>query len=923
MNYMIQKALLATVLLLGIPTWIYAQSAAELITEARQYLEKGQINAGVIQLKNALKEEPTNAEARYLLGMAYLRSGDVPAAEKELSRARDLDWAREKVLIPLGRLLLAQRQFQRVLDEFDIADNDTDDLRSDIFSLRGSAEFGLGNSAPAQDYFQKALELAPEQVESLLGMAQIELTKREYANAADYIGKAITANENRVESWLAKAKLHSLQRQHAEALDAYNRALTLQSNNIIGLLGRAESQIALGDFDQAMTDAENVRKVQPRHPQANFIRAQVFLNKQDNDSAETALNQVLRLIPDHKPSQLLLGSLHYNKGNLAQAEDFLSRFVNALPQHLPARKLLAATQMKMRNPKEAVETLSAVANSAENQQDAQYLALLGSAFLQSGDYNSGSRYLQQATEIAPDVSAIRTQLALSHLATGNTSEAVSELESAVDMGQDLIQADVLLALTHLRNRDTEKALATAAELVQKRPDDPMPLNLLGVAYMATGDDAKARQTFEDVLALQGDYTSALVNLARLDLKENKLAEAQKRYQQILDNDSKNLQAILGLADLASRAGRQDEFIQWLERAWEANPEAYGTGAQLVRLYLQKGDSVKALSMARELHNKSPKTPVVQHALGLALIGTGDSIGAQKSFKDLTENSPKSAEAWYLLGAAQIRNKQNQRALRSFDKAIMLKPEHLPSQVSKAELLILGNQYDSALESAHKIQTLAPKLGVGHRLEGDVYLRQQNFKKALTAFEIAHTKQPSARTTLLLGNTQRQLGDTDSALKTLQQWLEGHPDAHNVRLQLGMLFDKVGDREQAIETYKYVIEHNPDNLIALNNLAWLYGDDPKAIKYAERASELAPNRPEISDTLGWVLVQNDELRRGMRLLKQAAVQAPHLPEIRYHLAVAYAKSGRVDEAREALERLIREGEAFSEFEDAKALLKQLQ
>ena len=39
------------------------------------------------------------------------------------------------------------------------------------------------------------------------------------------------------------------------------------------------------------------------------------------------------------------------------------------------------------------------------------------------------------------------------------------------------------------------------------------------------------------------------------------------------------------------------------------------------------------------------------------------------------------------------------------------------------------------------------------------------------------------------------------------------------------------------------------------VAWLYQDagNPEGLKYAERAYELLPGRPEKSDTLGWLLV----------------------------------------------------------------------
>ena len=47
---------------------ISAETVADYLHDAKEYYQKGEIKAAVIQLKNALKESPNNGEARLLLG---------------------------------------------------------------------------------------------------------------------------------------------------------------------------------------------------------------------------------------------------------------------------------------------------------------------------------------------------------------------------------------------------------------------------------------------------------------------------------------------------------------------------------------------------------------------------------------------------------------------------------------------------------------------------------------------------------------------------------------------------------------------------------------------------------------------------------------------------------------------------------------
>ena len=65
------------------------------------------------------------------------------------------------------------------------------------------------------------------------------------------------------------------------------------------------------------------------------------------------------------------------------------------------------------------------------------MALLGSAYMLAGDQVRGQEWLTRAVETAPDVAALRTQLALTLIAGGKTGEAISGTgeQSAVELGK--------------------------------------------------------------------------------------------------------------------------------------------------------------------------------------------------------------------------------------------------------------------------------------------------------------------------------------------------------------------------------------------------------------------------------------------------------------------------------------------------------
>ena len=97
---------LAAGLCIGLLAACGGDSPQALVKSAKDYLAKGDPNAAVIQLRNALQKAPDSAEARYLLGTALTDRGDAAGAVKELRRALQLGYPTEQVLPTLARALV-------------------------------------------------------------------------------------------------------------------------------------------------------------------------------------------------------------------------------------------------------------------------------------------------------------------------------------------------------------------------------------------------------------------------------------------------------------------------------------------------------------------------------------------------------------------------------------------------------------------------------------------------------------------------------------------------------------------------------------------------------------------------------------------------------------------------------------------------
>ena len=88
-------------------------AAEEYIEKAKEFHEKGEPRAAIIELKNALLKKPESTEARWLLGQIYLEQAAVESAEKEFRRAVEFGLSQEAAEIPLTRALCTRGNTSR------------------------------------------------------------------------------------------------------------------------------------------------------------------------------------------------------------------------------------------------------------------------------------------------------------------------------------------------------------------------------------------------------------------------------------------------------------------------------------------------------------------------------------------------------------------------------------------------------------------------------------------------------------------------------------------------------------------------------------------------------------------------------------------------------------------------------------------
>ena len=89
-NKLIKRTTLAVMLTSAILSGCSEKSMESHLADARNYASSQQIDAAIVEYKNAIQKAPDAAAPRFELGKLYLQQSNFSAAEKELNKAMEL-----------------------------------------------------------------------------------------------------------------------------------------------------------------------------------------------------------------------------------------------------------------------------------------------------------------------------------------------------------------------------------------------------------------------------------------------------------------------------------------------------------------------------------------------------------------------------------------------------------------------------------------------------------------------------------------------------------------------------------------------------------------------------------------------------------------------------------------------------------------
>jgi len=884
--------------------------------------DPGDYRTTLIKLKNAVRSNPNNAEARFQLGRLEFQGGDFVAAEKELTQAREIGFPEARIAPLLANLYLAEGKFQQLLTTIPPCPDDTA-CKSEVLALRARADLALRNPDEADRESRAALDVDPISGTAGTTRAMILMTRNDNVGAEQLIDALLARTPANSEALSVKGDLRRQAGDTDAAIRAYRAAIEINPGDVRARQSLALALMAVGRDDEARPHIDLVLERNPKAPMALYLKAALLIRAKKVAEALDTVRPAEAEIAQFPQGAFLLALIHLSGNNLEEAFKYATIFHATEPDSLVGAKLLANVNFRLHAYSKVISILAPLRDHLGA--DGEALDLLGSAYLAEGRVQEANDLLSEAAKARPDNPMVRTRLAVSRTQQSSTrDEGIRELESIIRDDPKNLRADLALISTYIGGGDYDRAIAAATDMANNQPASSLPLTLRGAARLAKEDGEGAWSDFEAALAKNPDFAPAALYLTEMDMQAGRFADARLRLDDLLKRSPTDLRVLLARAQVEERSNKPAAAVPFLETAISDHPSEIEPRIQLMRAESALGDREKLAITATDLARTQAANPSAVDLAARTLISAGKTENGLNLYRLLQSSFPDVAQTHEQYGLTLARLGREDEARAAFDQALAVDQHRISAWAYRIAVEMKMNGLDAAMVIAEKAKSKNPDNPAAAVLPADLLWSAGKLDAAEASYRKAFEQKPSTVTAIHLFQALARKGDDKAADTLLEGWIKHNPKDLDVRIALAAHKSFEGAYRDAVIHYQAVALALPRNAAILNNLAWAYDhvDDPRALEVAKRAYSMSPDNPAIIDTYGYILYRGGDRTQGRELVRRAFDANPNDPQVAYHMAKLLVDGKDPKGARDILKGLVESKVAFEGVDEARQLYSEL-
>ncbi len=849
---------------------------------ARLYEEElGDVDQAILWHERAVELEPTSLSSLQALSLLYRVRGAWPKLiDMCLQEARHTTDAQRRADAHARAAEIYESRLHTVDVAIDHYQRALHAMPDHATAFKALARLLSDVNRPKEliQLYENALDRATgtRAVSYLFKIAQLyEDVLSEHALAAQTYKRVLqqdSSNLAAVHAWQRSAARAHRSRELLEALD-YEIELTVERDRLVALLHRAGEVLEeqLEDRDRAIQRYRAALDKDPRHvPTLSSLGRLYYATGRWNDLLDV-YGQELRLTSAKARRVALLQKMaEISRDRLGSNDEALRYHREAIkvdPSHAPSLQELARQLRERGSWEELVDVLELQLRSASSpRMRARAAFLLGQVYEEHlGDRTKAAASYEAsvAADVAyrPAVDALARVRAEEHDWTHLLSDLERELRLAEDPGQRIAlfarRAQVLE-----RQDKHRQAIQAWEDVLAINPRHLGALLALEQLYRQVGaweSLVGIYTTQADVLDESGARVAALYELARL-LEHEGLGDADQivdAYRRILKDQPTDLGALLELERLAT-AKADAELLEEVDRLMAksaSDPTVAAAHRARLAEALEGSDDGEAIELFRGAVTSDPYHVGAARGLTRVAQETNDPhalVDALRREAD-AERDPKAA-AELLEQSAFVRLQRigdHDGARRDFERALEIWPDSERAADGLIDVLSIDSSWSLLVDRLSQAASSAGSVERASALWLSVARIQSD-----------------------------ELGQTPTAIRTLQRIIKIHPRHLEALERLAALFESTESWHEAAATMEQLLAAAPDNPRVkriLVNVSRLYRErletPEKALRHVEAALAVDPSDPVALRELSLVHEGTGQLSASLAVARHCLEVAP--------------------------------------------------
>jgi tetratricopeptide (TPR) repeat protein len=770
----------------------------------------------------------------------------------------------------LTHLYCAARLVFVVLVGLQISGCGSPEDRAKSYYNEGMKLLAAHDFAKAMIEFKNAVRLKKDYLPGWLALAKIEDHNHNWAGEVPYLRTVVDLDPNDVDSRVQLARVQLLTGETDDALNAVNAAADLDNHNADALAVKAMILWRRNDATQALANAQAALKLDPK----NAVATSVLAADQLAHGATTAALQILdKAEADSESKDFGIKLLKLNV--LQQIKDWpkVEVLLRKLAEQYPDgefRDQLFKLYLFEKRPDDAEKELRAIvaAKPADPQPELALVRLLNTY---KGAALARQELVDRINTGKPGADVFPYQIALAQFdfSQGNFKDSEQLLKSLIanSSPENIIAAQVALARMNVSRKQLDAADSLVSDILRKDNRNTSALALRASIHMDRREIEPAINDLREALNDQPQSAELMLLLANAYESSGSIELADKQFADAMR--ASKFDPVIGLnyaVFLQRRGGnaRVEGVLDDLATRWPQNKQVL---AKLAEVKLARQDWIGAEDVAARI-KQIGDVGLADEILGTALFAQNKYDQGITALQNAYAATPSAVQPMIALVRAYVQAKQIDKAVALLQKILKTDPANADAYVQLGAIQA-DNAPDQAINSFKLAIEKQPKNSIGYQALASFYIDHSDLGKAQDVIRAGLTQQPdSADLHLLLANTLELKEDYDGAIKEYESVLNNEP--------------------------RSLVAAN--NLASL--LADYRTDKASLERAASVAASLQKSPvPQFKDTLGWIDYQKGDYQNAIPLLEQAAAALPNRALIHYHLGMSYIAAGQLAKASE--------------------------